>query len=236
MNLSTCQSFIATLCNDTGNSRYALTDINTELDNTQDEWNIEAKIIKGTATITVVNGTRQYAISNLTGTPISFTRATHKGLPLKKRSKSYFDLFSSGTDWTTISGTPAEYCAEIQIASAQYITVKPTPGVNDAGANLVVEYIKRHTSMSAASDTPFMDGATANDLLRPYDYGVCYASAARLLARDPSPETASKVVNFSKIGNTVKANVIQVFEALEKEEPFRLRSSRMGVRRRSLRY
>jgi hypothetical protein len=212
-----------------------LTDINTELDNSQDNWNVEAKIIKDTVTIATVSGTRLYALSGLTGTPISFTRATHKGLPLKKRSVAYFDLYSSGQDWTTVSGTPTDYAIEAQITASQNIILRPTPGDNDAGSNLVVEYIKRHTSMSLSTDTPFMSGANANSLLRPYDWGLAYSVAARLLSRDPTEETAIKVQNYSKIALNVKQNVIQVFDALEKEEPYRLRSNRMGVRRRSLR-
>lgn len=235
MTLSDLQVLIGSLTNDPNHDRYTTTDIGTELDNSQDSWNVEAKIIKDTVTITVVAGTRQYALSGLTGTPIAFTRANHKGLPLRKRSKAYFDLFSSGQDWTLMNGTPTDYCIEALIAAAQYITVRPNPTSNDAGANLVVEYIKRHTPMSAASDTPFMSGTTANYLLRPYDWGLAYEASARLLARDPNDQNAQKASNYSSIARGVKANVIQVLEALEKEEPLALRSNRMGVRRRSLR-
>jgi hypothetical protein len=235
MTLTDLDVFISALVNDPSNTRYDLTNIGTELDNSQNEWNLEAKIIKDTVTITVVSGTYQYALSGLTGTPISFTRATHKGLPLKKRSKSYFDLFASGQDWTTTLGTPTDYFADIAIAANQNISVHPVPQGNDAGANLVVEYIKQHTSMSAGTDTPFMSGTSANSLLRPFDYGLGYSVAAKLLARDPTPENVQKVQNYNQIANRVKANVIQVFEALEKEEPLRLRSTRLGVRRRSLR-
>jgi hypothetical protein len=235
MTLTDLQVFVSALVNDPNNTRYATTDINTELDNSQDEWNLEAKIIKDTVTLTVVSGQYQYAISGLTGTPISFVRATHKGLPLKKRSKSYFDLFASGQDWTTTQGTPTDYFVDIQISANQYVSVHPVPQGADAGANLVVEYIKRHTAMSAVTDTPFMSGTNANSLLRPFDYGLGYSVAAKLLARDPTPETVQKVSNYNTIANRVKANVVQVFEALEKEEPLRLRSTRLGVRRRSLR-
>ncbi len=235
MTLSDLQTFIAALCNDPNQTRYQLTDMNTELDNSQNEWNVEARIIKDTVTLTVVSGTYQYALSSLTGTPIDFVRATHKGLPLKKRSKSYFDLFASGQDWTTTQGTPTDFFADIEIQANQYVSVHPVPQGNDIGANLVVEYVKMHTSMSAASDTPFMSGASPNSLLRPYDYGLGYSVAAKLLARDPTPETTMKVQNYLQIAARVKANVVQVFQALEREEPYRLRSTRLGVRRRSLR-
>ena len=229
MTLSDLRVFIGSLTNDPNHDRYTTTDIGTELDNSMDRWNVEAKIIKDTVTVTVVDGTRQYAVSGLTGTPISFPRVTHKGLLLKKRSKSYFDLFNGGTDWTTIQGTPTEFLIEITDPDNQQITVFPKPTGNDAGANLVVEYIKRHTSMSADSDTPFMSGTTANSLLRPYDWGLGYEASARLLARDPSETNSPKSSNYAGIARGVMADVIQVFKALEAEEPMRLRSDRMRI-------
>lgn len=225
MTLSDLQTLIGSLCNDPNHDRYTTTDINTELDNTQDQWNVEAKIIKDTITITVVDGTRQYLLSGLTGTPISFPRVTHKGLDLGKRSKAWLD-HASGTDWTTAIGTPKYFVIEAEDPDLQYITVQPIPQSGDAGANLVVEYVKRHTPMSASSDTPFMSATTANYLLRPYDWGVAYATASRLLARDPNQETVLKATNYAKIGRNVLADVVQVFKALEAEEPKRFQGGR----------
>lgn len=225
MTLSDLQTLVGALCNDPNHDRYSLTDIGTELDNTQDAWNVKAKIIKDTITITTVSGTRQYLLSGLTGTPISFPRVTHNGLDLGKRSKSWLD-HASGTDWTTAIGTPKFFIIEGEDPDLQYITLQPIPQSGDAGANLVVEYVKRHTPMSVASDTPFMSVTTANYLLRPYDFGVAYATAARLLARDPTQETIVKAGNFSKIGDNVLSDVIQVFKALEAEEPKRLQGGR----------
>lgn len=79
-----------------------------------------------------------------------------------------------------------------------------------------------------------MTGTAVNYLLRPYDWGLAYAVAARLLARDPTAENNLKVTNYAQISRGVKLDVIQVLQAMEKEEPYRLRSNRMGVRRRSL--
>lgn len=225
MTLSDLQDLVGRLCNDSGHDRYTTADINIELDNSQDRWNIEAKIIKDTVTLTTVDGTRQYALTTLTGTPISFPRVTHKGLDLAKKSKSYFDLYT-GTDWTVDIGTPREFFIEATDQNSQFITLHPTPQSGDAGANLVVEYIKRHTPMAAASDVPFMDAAVSNYLLRPYDWGLAYDVAARLLARDPSTANAKKTTDYSSIAGGVMADVIQVFKALEEEEPKRMRGGR----------
>lgn len=224
MILSDIQTLTGNLCNDPNHDRYTLSDINIELDNSQNDWNINGKLIKETTTITVVANQRQYLLSLITGTPISFDRITHKGIDLKKRSKAYFDLY--GTDWTQDLGTPVEYCIEGEDPNNLYLTLHPTPQGADAGANLVVEAIIGHTSMSASTDVPFMLGTASNYLLRPYDWGLCYASASRLLARDPSPENAAKVGAYRSVSTGVLDDVIQVFKALEAEEPKRLQGGR----------
>jgi hypothetical protein len=222
MTFSDLQTFIAALVNDPNHDRYTLSDINTELDNTQNKWNLAAKIIKDTITLTVVDGTRQYALSSLTGTPISFERVTHRGILLEKRSKAWFDLYAGGTDWTTTPGTPTAYFIEGEDPAVQYITLFPIPQSGDAGAYLVVEYVKQHTSMSAASDVPFMSGTETNYLLRPYDSGLGFDVAYRLLLRDPSSSNAKKSQDYLMVATNVLTEVVQVFKALEAQEPKRI--------------
>lgn len=225
MNLSELQSLIGSLCSDPNHDRYSLADINIELDNTQDTWNLEAKLITDTVTLTVADGARQYALSSLTGTPISFPRVTHKGIDLKKRSKAYFDHLT-GSDWTLHPGTPKDYFIEQTDPAVQYLTLYPVPQSSDIGDNLVVEYGKRHTAMSAASDVPFMSGTTSNYLLRPFDWGIAYSVSAKLLLRDPIPENVAKSKGYSDIAKNVLIEVVQVFKALEAEEPKRLTGGR----------
>lgn len=225
MTLSDLQTLIGQLTSDPNHDRYTTVDIGTELDNSQNKWNIDAKIIKDTVTITTVANTRQHALSGLTGTPISFPRVTHKGIELKKRSKTWMDLYS-GTDWTQDIGTPRSFIIEATDPDVQYITLYPTPQDGDAGANLVVEYIKVHTSMSAAGDVPFMSGAVSNSLLRPYDWGLAYDVACRLLARDPSDANAKKQVDFQKFADRTMNQLIQNFKEFEAEEPKRMRGGR----------
>lgn len=225
MMLSELQNLIGTLSNDPNHDRYSLSDINTELDNSQDTWNIEGKLIKDTVTLTVVDNTYQYALSTLTGTPISFPRTTHKGIDLVKRSKTYFDHLGH-SDWTTDIGTPTEFFVEATDPSLQYISLHPTPQSGDIGPYLVVEYVKRHTPMSAASDVPFMSGTESNYMLRPYDWGLAYSVSAKLLLRDPNEANAKRSNDFANIAKNVLAEVVQVFKALEAEEPPRLRGGR----------
>lgn len=225
MTLSELQSQIGDLTSDPNHDRYSLSSINSELDNSQNKWNINAKIIKDTVTITTVAGTRQYALSGLTGTPIAFPRVTHKGLDLAKRSKSWMDLYA-GSDWTQDIGTPQLFIIEATDPDNQFITIYPTPQDGDAGANLVVEYIKAHTTLSAPTDVPFMSGTASNTLLRPYDWGLAYDVASRLLSRDPSDANAKRQVDFKKEADDVMSQLVQAFKQLEAEEPKRMRGGR----------
>jgi len=224
MILSELQTLVGALTSDPNHDRYTLSDVNTELDNTQSQWNQEIKIIKETTTLTIVANTRQFLLTLITGTPLSFPRVTHKGLDLKKRSKAYFDLYNN--DWTQDIGTPVEFCIEATDPSNLYLTLHPTPQSGDVGANLVVEAVIAHTPMSASTDVPFMLGALSNYLCRPFDFYIAYSAAARLLARDASAANQAKAAQYLKLSADGKDNLIQVFKALEAEEPKRVSGGR----------
>lgn len=225
MTLTELQTLMGQLLSDPNHDRYPTTDLIAELENSQAKWNLDAKVLSDTVTVTVVSGTRQYAISGLTGTPISFPRATHKGLDLRKRSKTWMDLYS-GSDWTLDIGTPRYFFLEVNDPDTQYITLYPTPQGDDAGAYLVMEYIKMHTAMSAASDVPFMSGSSSNTLLRPYDWGLAYDASGRLLARDPSDANAKKQADYMKFSDNVFSQLIQNYKQIDTEEPKRIRGGR----------
>lgn len=137
-----------------------------------------------------------------------------------KKSKSYFDLYASD-DWSDDTGTPTSYYIDTD-GDAFSLVVYPIPQSNDAGANLVVEYVKQHTAMASASDSPF----NAITYLAPYHYGVAYECAAWLLTRDPNPANGIKIDRYQRLANSALADVIQVFKALEKEEPLRMSGGR----------
>jgi hypothetical protein len=218
MDLATLYTFIGDLTNDPNHDRYTTSQINTELDDTQDDWNVQARILTDTVTLTTVSGQRQYPLSGFTGTPIAFPRATHKGLDLIKKEKSWFDLYSS-EDWTTTTGTPKYFGVEATDPDVQNFIVYPTPTDSDVGDNLVSEYVKRHTPMSATTDEPF----NSNTLLRPYHWGIGYDVAAKLLSRDPSQENALKASAYKKTADEVLASVVQTFKAIERSEPMQVK-------------
>lgn len=212
---------IGDLTNDPLHDRYSTSQIRTQLNTVQNHWNVTAGIIVDTVTITTVDGTRAYNFSDLTGTPIEFRRVTHKGIELLKRSKNYFDLYTN-TDWSLDEGTPRMWYVDTD-AGGFTLVVYPTPQDADAGANLVVEYIKAHTAMASDSDSPF-DSLT---LLTPYHHGVAYEASANLLAQDPSDQqNIMKLDQYRKIARSTLDDVIQVFKAMDKDEPMRITGGR----------
>lgn len=227
MQLSDLQSLVGSLTSDPNHDRYSLSDINTELDNAQNQWNVEIKIIRVYTAMLIIAGQYQYAFLGSVGkTVIAMGRATFKGIEMKKRSKAYFDLYSGG-DWTLDQGTPSEYCIEATDAVNLLMTVHPTPQGNDAGINIAFETVVAHTPMSAATDTPFQQNSGVSDsFLRPYDFYLAYNVAARLLARDPSDLNNARAGQYLKISQEGKADLIQVFKALETEEPKRMSGGR----------
>lgn len=225
MQLVDLQTLAASLLNDPTNTRYSLADISQEIDNTIGQWNAEVKIIKQTTTIAAVLNQRQYALTLITGTPVSFPRVTFKGIDMKKRSKAYFDLYTS-YNWEAVIGTPMEYFVEATDPASLYLTVYPIPQSGDVGGNFVVECIIAHTPMSASTDVPFMSGTASNYLLRPYDFYIAYSAAGRLIARDPTPENIQRQIAYQKIGHTGKDLLIGIFKELESEEPRRMQGGR----------
>lgn len=225
MQLSDLETLASKLANDPSHAQYQLVDVDLELNNAQRQWNAEIKIIKETTTIAVVAAQRQYALSLISGTPVSFPRVTQNGRDLKKRSKSYFDLYTS-YDWTQINGTPTDFYIEATDAKNAFLTVYPNPTSNDVPTNIVVESVIDTTDMSVSTDTPYMQISTANYLCRPYDFYLAYSAAARLLARDPNPENASRQGNYMKIATEGKDLLITVFKQLEADEPLRMSGGR----------
>lgn len=222
--LADLQGLISNLVNDPANTRYSLTEINQFLDTVQDRWNYEANICKTAQTLTTVGGTSAYALSTLTGNALKIFRVAHKGIALTQRSKAYFDQYTA-YDWTGDTGTPKDFCVDMTLTSPSII-LRPNPTTNDAGANLLVEYLVRHTQMVNPTDTPFNINGTANTLIQPYVYGIGLEVAAEILEPDPTKETVMKATTFRKQAERVLSNVIQIYTDFDAELPFRMRGGR----------
>jgi len=224
-NLADLQTLISDHLNDPTNTRYTLTEINQHLDIAQDHWNREVRICRMSDMVTVVAGQYNYPISLLTATPLEFIRVTHKGIDLTKRSKDYFDMFTS-YDWRTASGTPTDYYIDL-VQSAPYIGLRLCPSSNDAGPYLVVEYLGRHTPMVNSTDTPFTVNGVQNTLIMPFLNGLAMEVASDILKHDPTPETVQKAKTFSDEANKTLSQVVSIYQRLEEDEPWHMRSTRM---------
>jgi hypothetical protein len=161
----------------------------------------------------------------LSTTPLEFIRVTHKGIDLTKRSKDYFDTYT-GYDWTTMTGTPRDYFIDL-LQSAPYIGVRPCPTSNDAGANLLVEYLGRHSPMVNSSDIPFTVNGSINTLIKPFLAGLASEVSADILEHDPTPETIQKAKTFKADASAMLSQVVSFYQRLEEDEPWHMRGGRM---------
>jgi hypothetical protein len=108
----------------------------------------------------------------------------------------------------------------------QKIFLYPIPQSEDAGDNLVLEWYPDPTELSDSTDEPFTSSEGAVVASRPYHWGLAYDSASRLLLRDPNEQNAKKSMDYRATADGVLTQVIQVFKALEAEEPKRLHGGR----------
>ena len=220
MNRTVLYTLIGDLVNDPNHDRYSTSQIDTQLDIVQDRWNVDAGILVDTVTITTVAGTRDYALTGLTGTVVDFRRVTFRGLELNKRSKQWFDLYA-GDDWSDDTGTPTDFYIDTD-ADGFHLVLYPIPQTEDAGAYLVVEYVKRHTTMDEATDEPF----NSLTYLSPYHYGIAYRVASNLLSQDPDPINAAKATRYLRLSEEAFSDLHQHFKVLETEEPLRMTGGR----------
>jgi hypothetical protein len=250
LTLSDFQTYVSGLINDPSNTRYPLTLINSQLDIAQHRWNAEAHICRWTDYVTPTANVYRYQIStNLTLFPIQILRVTYKGQPVMIRSVEYFDKYSAN-DWTTSTGTPQDFCIDLNSNNATLSQTGPsmilhptpqagdvTPYTNNVGitnlAPLAVEYLAPHTPMSAASDQPFTVNSTyTNTAVIPYLAGLGLDAAASILEPDPTKETVLKANLFRSQANAYMSMVVQLYRGLEEDAPFRMsggRSIRPGM-------
>lgn len=242
--LSDLQGYVSGLVNDPTNVRYTTTLINSQLDLAQHRWNNEAKICRLTDYVALTANQYRYQIStSLTLQPIQILRSTLRGVPLIVRSKYYMDQYSS-IDWTTSLGTPQEIMIDLNSnntglsQTGPSIILHPTPQANDvtsytnavgitAQNPLCVEYCCPHTTMVNASDQPFTVNSTfINTAMLPYLAGLGLDVAASLLEPDPTPETVQKAKLFRAQANSYLSLVVQMYQGLEEEIPFRMGGGR----------
>jgi hypothetical protein len=101
------------------------------------------------------------------------------------------------------------------------------PQDNDAGSNLSVEYLARHTPMVNPTDTPFTLGTTQNTLIGPYLDGIAMEVAGSILQHDPTQETLIKSKNFLNEAKEYMSQVVSIYQRLEEDEPWHMRGGRV---------
>jgi hypothetical protein len=243
--LSDLQTYISNLVNDPSNTRYTLTMINSQLDLTQSNWNLDIGICRLTDYILPVVNQFRYQISTyLTKQPIQLLRVAYKGVPLDFKSKDYMDKYSQ-IDWTTTIGTPQRFMIDLNSFNTGLSQTGPsfilnpvpqagdvtlyTNGVGITNQNpLEIEYVCQHDPMVNPTDTPFAvtQGTFTNPLMIPFSAGLGMDVAASLLEPDPTKETVQKAQVFRSQANAYKSLVTQKYEGLEEDAPLRLSGGR----------
>jgi hypothetical protein len=236
LTLSDLQTYVGELVNDPSFTRYTTTLINSQLDLAQSRWNMEAKICRWTDYVALTANTYRYGLSSSLTLPIiTDLRVTLKGIPLTKKSKDYFDMYSA-IDWTTSQGTPQEYCIDLNSNPPSFI-LHPTPQANDVTSYsnavgitsqnpLGIEYLTPHQQMSLTTDTPWTVNGVTNSLTPPYVAGLGLDVAASLLEPDPTPETKLKAGLYRSQANSYLSIVQQLYADLETSQPLRMQGGR----------
>ena len=243
--LADLQGYISNLINDPTNTRYPLSLINTMLDLTQSQWNLDIGICRLTDYVLPVANQFRYQISTtLTKAPMQILRATFKGVPLIIRSKDYLDKYSQ-IDWTTTTGTPQEMMIDLNSNNSGLsqtgpsLILHPVPQAGDVtlysnGVGITnqnpfgIEYVCPHDPMVNPTDTPFAvtQGTFVNTQMVPFLAGLGLDVSASILEPDPTAETVKKAALFRSQANSYKSLVTQTYKGLEEDAPLRLSGGR----------
>lgn len=205
---------VGLLIDDPANQRFTAAQVQDELNKAQEQFVLDTECLKDVAsTITVVDGTAEYSLPT---DILRVFRVAHKGLKLESISKYELDLLYD-SDWSDDEGTPKRYYVDLDPDNKK-IHLYPIPQSGDAGANLIIEYLKFPAAMTSDSDTPF----GAHTLLAPYNDAVAYYAARNLLIINPSQETLLKASAFEKEYRNLVTECINKFRSMGEQRPMNL--------------
>lgn len=165
----------------------------------------------------MVSGTSEYALPT---DCLDIVRVAHKGIKLRRISKFELDSLLTG-DWTADTGTPESYIVD-RDPNNQKLILYPIPQSDDAGANLVEEWIKIPPTLSSDSSVP-LDGHT---LLSPYLPALAYKAAEYLLYVQPTTESVEMAAKYEKEYRKLSAQCIDTFNGMAQTTPVRMRGGR----------
>jgi len=202
---------------DISNQEFTTTQIQDKLQEAQERFVLDTRVLRDSTTDTSVDGTQEYALPS---DVMDIVRVAHKGVELRRISKADLDFYTTER-WDDDSGTPLYYYVDLDPNNKKY-GLYPIPTGADAGANVAIEYVKIPPTLSTDSSVP-LDGHT---LLVPYHNALAYFAAKELMVTDPSRENSARVGAYAKRYSDEVSHCIETFKHMEQSEGWRLKGGR----------
>lgn len=214
---ATLTTLVSLLIDDPSNQRFTTTQVQDKIQEAQERFVLDSRVLRDSVTDTTVTGTQEYALQT---DVMDIIRMAHKGVELIRISKADLDFYTTAR-WDQTNGTPKYYYVDLDPNNKKY-GLYPIPESGDAGANLAIEYVKIPPTLSGDSSVP-LDGHT---LLTPYHNSLAYWAAKELLMINPSEENLVRVKQYTDRYNDEISNCIETFKHLEQSQGWRMKGGR----------
>lgn len=215
-------SRIGDLIGDPENTRWTSTQKQNKIQEVQEQFVLDTRVLVDSQTETVVAGTSEYSLPS---DVLDIIRVAHRGIRLQRLSKFELDnLYQS--DWSDDEGTPHSYYVDLD-PNNKKLRLFPVPKAADAGANLVEEWVKIPPTLSSDASVPF-DGHT---LLVPYHMALAYKAASEFLKvelqNNPNGQgVLATIREYEREYNRLVSHCIETFKHLGETSPMRFRGGR----------
>ena len=218
MTRATLLSTVGSLTGDPNHTRFTSALKLDRIQEAQERFVIDTNVLKDVnSTITTVAGTASY---DLPTDILDVMRVSHKNIKLTRKSKYDLDV-ESGTDWSEDTGTPQSYYIDLD-PNNKKIVLYPIPEGSDAGANLIIEYVKIPPTLDTDAAVPF-DGHT---LMAPYSMAIAYWASSKLLLIRPDQQALVMSSGYEKQYRELVADCIDRFKQMYETAPMRMRGGR----------
>lgn len=211
------QALLNLLIDDPNDRLFTSAQKQAKLQEAQERFVLDTRVLRDTSTITIIDGTQEYALPS---DVMDIERVVHNGVELKRKSKAELDFLASGR-WDQDAGTPVYYYVDLD-PNNQKMGFYPIPQAQDAGANTPVEYVKIPPALTTDASIP-LDGHT---LLIPYHNSLAVWAAKELLWIRPTQENMVKCQHYQQRYEDEVSHCIETFKHLSQSDSWRLMGGR----------
>jgi hypothetical protein len=217
---ATLTTLTSLLIGDPANSQFSTTQVQDKIQEAQERFVLDTRVLTDNATDSIVDGTSEY---NLPSDVLDIKRLAVNGIELDRVSRFQIDLEKAG-NWSADAGTPQKFYVDLD-PNNKKLRLYPIPQAGDVGTNnIAIEYIKLPPTLSADASVP-LDGHT---LLIAYQNALAYWAAKELLTINPSQENIARFSAYQKKYDDLVSHCIETFKHLAEDQRWRFRSVRDG--------